>query len=101
MKTNGESVGLEMAMQERLWIMDHFALRPDGSADEDRIADNSHEPRLDLHVPMTPKSPTEPRGRLGEKLRGLKLATSPIELAAASQGSNLFTGSCAVTPAVL
>jgi hypothetical protein len=86
MKSNGESVGLEMALQERSWIMDHFALRPDGSVAEERIHDASQEPRGDLHVPMTPRSPTQPRGRLGEKLRGLKLATSPMELAAASQG---------------
>lgn len=80
MKANGESVGLEMAMQERQWIVDHFGLAPEAGG-----------PRpTKLHIPQGVSSPTSPRspigGRLGEKLKGLKLATSPAELAAASQG---------------
>lgn len=81
MRTNGESVGLEMAIQERQWVIDHFGLTPDPE---------SKQPSK-LHIPQsTPAAPTSPRspvgGRLGEKLKGLKLATSPAELAAASQG---------------
>ncbi|KAK3394853.1 hypothetical protein B0H63DRAFT_59945 [Podospora didyma] len=78
MKSNGESVGLEMAMQERQWIVDHFGLVPEQGVPQPTR----------LHIPQTPVSPTSPRspigGRLGEKLRGLKLATSPAELAAAA-----------------
>jgi hypothetical protein len=80
MRTNGESVGLEMAVQEQQWIVDHFGLSPDPGM-----------PRpTKLHIPQSSVGPASPRspvgGRLGEKLRGLKLATSPADLAAASQG---------------
>ena len=83
MKANGESVGLEMAMQERQWIVDHFGLAPDDG--HPGIPQPTR-----LHIPQSGAGPASPRsplgGRLGEKLRGLKLATSPAELAAASQG---------------
>jgi len=85
MKENGESVGLEMAMQERLWIVDHFGLAPENGQGAPAPAA--------LLIPQTPISPTSPRspigGKLGEKLRGLKLATSPSELAAATQGTSV------------
>jgi len=83
MKENGEGVGLEMALQERQWIIDHFGLKS---------AQDAPEP-MSLCIPSQPISPTSPRspigGRLGEKLRGLKLATSPLELAAATHGAYL------------
>ncbi|KAK3362810.1 hypothetical protein B0T25DRAFT_18398 [Lasiosphaeria hispida] len=82
MKENVESVGLEMALQERQWIVDHFGLGPEQGAPNKTSK---------LHIPQTPISPTSPRspigGRLGEKLRGLKLATSPADLAAATQAT--------------
>ncbi|KAK4044588.1 hypothetical protein C8A01DRAFT_12086 [Parachaetomium inaequale] len=81
MRTNGESVGLEMAMQEQQWIVDHFGLAPDPGMPQP----------TKLHIPQSSASPASPRspvgGRLGEKLRGLKLATSPADLAAASQAA--------------
>ncbi|KAK4154014.1 hypothetical protein C8A00DRAFT_33189 [Chaetomidium leptoderma] len=81
MKANGESVGLEMAMQERQWIVDHFGPGSDPGMPQP----------TKLHIPQSSASPASPRspvgGRLGEKLRGLKLATSPTELAAASQAA--------------
>ncbi|AEO65804.1 uncharacterized protein THITE_2113259 [Thermothielavioides terrestris NRRL 8126] len=81
MRANGESVGLEMALQERQWIIDHFGLAPGLGM-----------PRpTKLHIPQSSTGPASPRspmgGRLGEKLRGLKLATSPAELAAGSQAA--------------
>lgn len=79
MKENVESVGLEMAVQERQWIVDHFGL----AQEHDDIPKPTR-----LHIPQSPSSPTTPRsptgGRLSEKLRGLRLATSPAELAAAT-----------------
>ena len=79
MKTNGESVGLEMAAQEREWIVKHFGLSIDTSS--------AGAIPLSASSPMTPSSPRSPiGGRLGEKLKGLKLATSPAELAAAKEG---------------
>lgn len=76
---NSESVGLEMAVQERLWIIDHFGLddlRPPPDATANLAGWPSASP---LHPAQSPRSPIG--GRLGEKLRGLKLATSPSELA--------------------
>ncbi|KAL8371021.1 hypothetical protein RB595_001055 [Gaeumannomyces hyphopodioides] len=79
MKANGESVGLEMALQERQWIIEHFGLPIPVVEAASRAP------------PTSPVSPSQPRspivGRLGEKLRGLKLATSPTDLAAASQAA--------------
>lgn len=78
-KANGESVGLEMALQERQWILDHFGLMIDtSSAEAIPLA-----PLDDVEAASPAASPRSPvGGRLGEKLRGLKLATSPAELAA-------------------
>jgi hypothetical protein len=90
MKANGESVGLEMAAQERQWIVDHFGLT--SSVDGQPRPGSA---RLHILLPQqpSPDSPISPRsplgGRLAEKLRGLKLATSPTELAAAAQGKFL------------
>lgn len=82
MKSNGESVGLEMALQERQWIVDHFGLEIDTSSAE-AIALAPSSPGGTS--PSSPRSPIG--GRLGEKLRGLKLATSPAELLAAKEGT--------------
>ncbi|KAI2616555.1 hypothetical protein GGR54DRAFT_230382 [Hypoxylon sp. NC1633] len=74
LRDNSESVGLEMAVQERLWIIDHFGL------DDLRVSDaGATVPPMFSAPPQSPRSPLG--GRLGEKLRGLKLATSPAELA--------------------
>lgn len=85
MRDNIESVGLEMALQEQQWIVDHFGLA-------DGEVAGAPQPTL-LHIPQSPQwsGPASPRspigGRLGAKLKGLTgLATSPTELAAASQG---------------
>lgn len=85
MRDNVESVGLEMALQEQQWIVDHFGLA------EGEVAGAGQPTRL--HIPQSPQEPgpASPRspigGRLGAKLKGLSgLATSPTELAAASQG---------------
>ena len=69
MQTNSEGVALEMAVQEKQWLIEHF-----GFAD----LDTKRRPAL----PATPQSPRSPvGGRLGEMLRGLKLSTSPTDLA--------------------
>lgn len=83
MKENIESVGLEMAMQEQQWIVDHFGLgKVEGAPAPTRLHIPQGQPALG---PAGPRSPIG--GKLGEKLRGLKgLATSPVELAAAAQG---------------
>lgn len=68
MKTNGEGIGLEMAMQEKQWIEDNFGVFP-------RVV-----PELNFST-SSPRSPGE--GRLSEKLRGLKLGTNVSALTGA------------------
>jgi hypothetical protein len=80
MQANGESVGLEMAMQEVKWIQEHFGIG-------ESYVPNPSGP---LPSPMSPRSPTG--GRLGEKLKGLKLATSPADLVAGPGGKNTRAG---------
>jgi len=87
-KDNAESVGLEMAMQEKSWITEHFVK-------------STGVPELTaLRIPQSTTSPASPKspigGRLGEKLRGLRLATSPVELAAASTAAR--TGPLRMAP---
>lgn len=66
LRANAESVGLEMAMAEKQWIIDNF-LRPPSAP-----------------LPMSPRSPVP--GRLGDKLKGLRLATSPADLGPSPTG---------------
>ncbi|KAJ6779434.1 hypothetical protein PWT90_11101 [Aphanocladium album] len=74
MRTNAESVGLQMAYSEKQWIIETFLTPP-----------SSH-----TTLPLSPKSPIT--GRLGEKLKGLRLATSPDDLLP-SPSANTFMGS--------
>ncbi|QPG99228.1 hypothetical protein C2857_001250 [Epichloe festucae Fl1] len=73
MRANAESVGLEMAMTEKQWIVENFLASPSSNAP----------------VPMSPRSPIP--GRVGDKLKGLRLATSPADLTP-SPTANTFTG---------
>jgi len=70
MRANGEGVGLVMALQERDWVLDHFDL---GHSDSPMAGDI-----FSLPMAKSPRSPVG--GRLGEKLKGLRLATSPAAL---------------------
>lgn len=70
MRANAESVGLEMALAEKQWIVDNFLRAPTTPA------------------PTSPRSPVS--GRLGDKLKGLRLATSPADLVP-SPAANTFT----------
>lgn len=73
MKTNGEGVGLEIAMQEKQWLEDNFGVVPKLVTDLQSAAS-----------PTSPKSPGG--GRLSEKLKGLKLGTSASELRFVTSG---------------
>lgn len=90
LRTNAESVGLEMAMGEKQWIVDNFLTKP------------SQRPRVIIPARgddgplMTPLSPVSLGGRLSEKLRGLRLATTPADLVP-SPTANTFTHASAVT----
>ncbi|UNI15228.1 hypothetical protein JDV02_001782 [Purpureocillium takamizusanense] len=63
LRANAESVGLEMALAEKKWIVDNFFRPP---------------PAPSTSAPLSPRSPVP--GRLGDKLKGLKLATSATDL---------------------
>jgi hypothetical protein len=77
LKTNGEGVGLEMAMQEKQWIEENFGV---GS----RVIP-------DIGYTASPTSPKTPGGgRLSEKLRGLGLRTGSSELSMST--STVSTG---------
>ncbi|KAF5530838.1 hypothetical protein FMEXI_13290 [Fusarium mexicanum] len=64
LRNNAEGVGVEMALAERQWILDTFINTPQLPSDS-------------MPRPIATRSPT---GRLGDKLKGLKLATSPADL---------------------
>ncbi|KAI5919511.1 hypothetical protein F4810DRAFT_500986 [Camillea tinctor] len=84
---NSEGIGLEMAIQEREWIIDHFGLvDPHGPPAAGAAVASAERPA----PPPTPQSPRSPvGGRLGEKLKGLKLATTPADLANNHSNLNL------------
>ncbi|KAK6958200.1 hypothetical protein Daesc_000995 [Daldinia eschscholtzii] len=84
LRDNSESVGLEMAVQERLWIIDHFGLDDLRVPDANPSAEDNDS--ISQAPPQSPRSPIG--GRLGEKLKGLKLATSPSDLVNHHSGSH-------------
>lgn len=75
MSVNTESVGLEMVLQEKAWIQDQFGLAPPPDATEP----SEKAPAVPTPRPHLP-------GRLADQFRGLKLATSPEDLAAVATG---------------
>lgn len=79
MRANSESVAVEMAMGEKQWIVDNFLRPPQQAA-------ASASPRDAGGSFMIPSSPRSPPGRLGEKLKGLKLATTPADLVPSPTG---------------
>ncbi|KAF9869426.1 hypothetical protein CkaCkLH20_13088 [Colletotrichum karsti] len=95
MKTNFESVGLEIALQERQWITDHFGVTP--RVDMNTKADTSSSAPGALPSPISPRSPVS--GKLGEKLKGLRLATSAADLVAGSAGKHAHLYPISFSPA--
>jgi hypothetical protein len=83
MRTNGEGIGLEIAMQEKQWLEDNFGVGPrPGAADPNAL------PYHHTHYQQQPSSPKTPGGgRLAERLRGLKLGTSASELSGSPGGT--------------
>ena len=75
MKTNGEGIGLEMAMREKQWIEDNFGVGPKVMHEQDYTAS------------PTSASPKTPGGsRISEKMKGLKLGTSDSQLRGTNSG---------------
>ncbi|KAL2822069.1 hypothetical protein BJX63DRAFT_181962 [Aspergillus granulosus] len=82
---NVEGIAFHMALQEKEWIEANFGLGPD--------AHKQSMQNQDPNYPMGPATPVSPTtgGKLGEKLRGLKLQTSQRELASQSEGAHLLS----------
>lgn len=79
LQDNSEGIGLEMVIQERQWIVEHFGIEQP----------NVEEQPMPLPLPPTPQTPRSPiGGRLGERLRGLKLATSSSDLRGKTGGNS-------------
>ncbi|RAH85592.1 hypothetical protein BO86DRAFT_161356 [Aspergillus japonicus CBS 114.51] len=82
-RANVEGIALHMALQEKEWIETNFGV----SLNPERSPPASHP---DPHYPMGPATPVSPSttggGKLGEKLRGLKLQTSEKELSPKGEG---------------
>lgn len=88
MRANAESVGVEMALAERKWIVDTFLPPPPTGPLKVNTAGGPGGVGVG-DAPPTPRSPIS-SGRLGDKLKGLKLATSPADLAS--------PGMCCIAP---
>ncbi|KAL4922351.1 hypothetical protein BDW62DRAFT_52062 [Aspergillus aurantiobrunneus] len=82
---NVEGIAFHMALQEKEWIEANFGLGPD--------AHKQSVQNQNPNYPMGPATPVSPStgGKLGEKLRGLKLQTSQRELSAQAEGSHLLS----------
>ncbi|KAL4804444.1 hypothetical protein BDV18DRAFT_143167 [Aspergillus unguis] len=80
---NVEGIALHMALQEKEWIEANFGLGQD--------AQKQSVQNQDANYPMGPTTPVSPSsgGKLGEKLRGLKLQTNQRDLS--TEGSHLLS----------
>jgi len=72
--SNVEGIALHMAVQEKEWIETHFGLGPNVDTSDANNGGHGH----GRNYPMGPTTPVSPggSGKLGEKLKGLKLQTS-------------------------
>ncbi|KAK2021489.1 hypothetical protein LX32DRAFT_604703 [Colletotrichum zoysiae] len=93
MKTNVEGVGLEMVLQERQWIARHFGVAPKTDLGQNATMITSRTPPS----PGPPKPPVA--GKLGEKLKGLKLATFAADLVAGSADESAHVRTISFSPA--
>ncbi|KAL2818503.1 hypothetical protein BDW59DRAFT_127605 [Aspergillus cavernicola] len=84
-QSNVEGIALHMALQEKEWIETNFGLGPDAHRHSVQAQDPSY--------PMGPATPVSPStgGKLGDKLRGLKLQTGHRELSANAEASHLLS----------
>lgn len=83
---NVEGIALHMALQEKEWIVSNFGvgIKHDAVADASSASDDPGSGSRQYPMgPTTPVSPTA-AGKLGEKLKGLKLRTSERELSGLS-----------------
>ncbi|KAB8069898.1 hypothetical protein BDV29DRAFT_182008 [Aspergillus leporis] len=86
-QTNVEGIALHMALQEKEWIETNFGVGPNAES-----LRNSVQSQPDPQYPLGPTTPVSPSsgGKLGEKLKGLRLQTSQRELSPRSDGKFIF-----------
>lgn len=79
MSVNVESVGLEMVIREKEWILDQFGIAPypGATGPSEKVPATIVPPKHDLP------------GRLADQFRGLKIATSPGDFAVSATGNVL------------
>lgn len=87
--SNAEGIALHMALQEKEWIESNFGVGARSEA-QTQLAQDSRYPM----GPTTPVSPSSGGGKLGEKLRGLKLQTSQRELSPKMDSMTSFPSGC-------
>lgn len=91
---NAEGIALHMALQEKDWIETHFGVGSKADLPDHNGSGNGN----GAHYPMGPTTPVSPTGggKLGEKLKGLKLQTSEQGLSPKSEGRlSPITKACA------
>ncbi|KAL3476967.1 hypothetical protein BJX99DRAFT_257869 [Aspergillus californicus] len=83
--SNIEGIALHMALQEKEWIEANFGFGPDALKHSIQNQDPNY--------PMGPATPVSPStgGKLGDKLKGLRLQTSHRELSANAEESHLLS----------
>lgn len=83
---NAEGIALHMALQEKEWIETHFGVGSKSEPENAKTTNNSNS--NGPHYPMGPTTPVSPGGggKLGEKLKGLKLQTSEQGLSPKPEG---------------
>lgn len=81
---NAEGIALHMALQEKDWIETHFGVGSKADIPDHNGNSNGN----GTHYPMGPTTPVSPTGggKLGEKLKGLKLQTSEQGLSPKAEG---------------
>lgn len=83
---NAEGIALHMAVQEKEWIETHFGVGSKSEPENANTANSSN--GYGPLYPMGPTTPVSPSGggKLGEKLKGLKLQTSEQGLSLKPEG---------------
>jgi hypothetical protein len=90
-RSNTEGIGLEMGLQEKTWIEQNFGVGAGARRTQRKT-------RVAAPTSISsPISPTGGGGRLAEKLKGLRVGTSPLDLSG-NKMSGHVGGSPLVTP---
>lgn len=87
---NSEGVAVQMAIQEKEWIESNFGVSAPSAPQNVLSSSPAPSSEAPSYPPTTPISPAGGR-KLGEKLKGLKLQTSEMDLAKRAEGVTNFS----------